>query len=102
MTSAELTPTQQRSSMDYRNPLDLSISHAHTFSVAQGMRKTGRGGARPGAGRKRVVQEPEQIAVDLEKPDLDALRTLGKRRGASVADLIRRAVSQYLRRAREK
>jgi hypothetical protein len=66
------------------------------------MRKTGRGGARPGAGRKRIVQEPERIAVDLEKPDLDALRKLGKRRGTSVADLIRRAVSQYLRRTRGK
>jgi len=49
-----------------------------------------------------VVKDPERIAVDLEKPDLDALRTLGKRRGVSVANLIRRAVSQYLRRAKEK
>jgi hypothetical protein len=49
-----------------------------------------------------VVQEPERIAVDLEKPDLDALRALGERRGTSVADLIRRAVSQYLHRAKEK
>lgn len=88
--------------MDYRNPLDLSISRVHTFSVTQRMRKTRRGGARPGAGRKRVVQEPKRIAVDLEKPDLDALRTLGKRRGTSVADLIRRAISQYLHRAKEK
>ena len=88
--------------MDYRNSLDLSICRTHTFNVAQRMRKKGRGGARAGAGRKRVVQEPERIAVDLEKPDLDALRTMGKRRGTSVADLIRRAVSQYLRRAREK
>jgi len=93
---------QQRSLMDYRNPLDLSISRVHTFSVAQRKRKTGRGGARIGAGRKRVVHDPERIAVDLEKPDLDALRTLGKRRGASVANLIRRAVSQYLHRAKEK
>jgi hypothetical protein len=54
------------------------------------------------AGRPRVVKHPERIAVDLEKPDLDALRALGKRRETSVADLIRRAVSQYLRRAREK
>jgi hypothetical protein len=102
MTSAKLTPTQQRSLMDYRNPLDISIYEEHTTCVAQRMRRTGRGGARPGAGRKRIVQEPERIAVDLEKPDLDALRTLGKRRGTSVADLIRRAVSQYLHRAREK
>jgi hypothetical protein len=49
-----------------------------------------------------VVQDPERIAVDLEKPDLGALRALGKRRGISVAALIRRAVSQYLHRAKEK
>ena len=61
---------------------------------------TGRGGFRPGAGRPRVVQEPERIAVDLEQPQLDALRDLASGRGTSVADLIRRAVSQYLKRAR--
>ena len=59
----------------------------------------GRGGARPGAGRKRVVQDPERIAVDLEKPELDRLRALADSRGTSVADLIRRAVAQYLRRS---
>ncbi len=59
----------------------------------------GPGGARPGAGRKRIVQDPERIAVDLEKPDLDALRALARDRETSVADLIRRAVTQLLRRA---
>ena len=59
----------------------------------------GPGGARPGAGRKRIVQDPERIAVDLEKPDLDALRSLALDRETSVADLIRRAVKQLLRRA---
>jgi hypothetical protein len=47
-----------------------------------------------------VVKEPERIAVDFERPDLDALREVAERRGTSVADLIRRAVAQYLRRAR--
>ena len=61
---------------------------------------SGRGGFRPGAGRKRIVQNPERIAVDLEKPDLDALRALAEARETSVADLIRRAVTQFLRRAR--
>ncbi len=74
--------------------LDLLSRAGHNGQVAQKSRSK--------VGRPRVVKDPERIAVDLEKPDLDALRTLGKRRGASVADLIRRAVSQYLRRAREK
>ena len=63
---------------------------------------SGRGGARPGAGRKRIVQSPERIAVDLEKPDLDALRDLAEARETSVADLIRRAVSQFLGRTGRK
>jgi hypothetical protein len=60
----------------------------------------GPGGARPGAGRKRVVADPERIAVDLEKPDLDALRALADERGTSVADLIRRAVGAFLKRSK--
>ena len=63
-------------------------------------RTTGWGGKRKGAGRGRVVQNPERIAVDLEKPDLDALRELAAKRGTSVANLVRRAVSQFLRRAK--
>jgi hypothetical protein len=74
--------------------LDLLSRTGHNGQVAQKSRSK--------AGRPRVVKDPERIAVDLEKPDLDALRTLGKRRGTSVANLIRRAVSQYLHRAREK
>jgi hypothetical protein len=74
--------------------LDLLSRASHNEQVAQKSQRK--------VGRPRVVKDPERIAVDLEKPDLDALRTLGKRRGTSVADLIRRAVSQYLRRTREK
>ena len=50
-------------------------------------------------GRPRLVQDPERIAVDLERPDLNALRALAESRETSVAELIRRAVAQYLRRA---
>ena len=67
--------------------------------IVEARKPSGRGGARPGAGRKRIVQNPERIAVDLETPDLDALRALAEARETSVADLIRRAVSQFLRRA---
>ncbi len=67
--------------------------------IVAARKPSGRGGARPGAGRKRIVQNPERIAVDLETPDLDALRALAEARETSVADLIRRAVSQFLKRA---
>jgi hypothetical protein len=68
--------------------------------VAAQREKKGYGGARKGAGRKRIVQDPERIAVDLERPDLDAMRALAEKRGTSVAHLIRRAVSAYLKRSK--
>ncbi len=61
---------------------------------------SGHGGRRDGAGRKRIVEDPERIAVDLERPDLDALRALGIERETSVANLIRLAVARFLKRAR--
>jgi hypothetical protein len=82
-----------------KKTLDVSRITSDSPTVTGRERKAGHGGARRGAGRKRIVQEPERIAVDVEKPDLDALRELAERRGTSVADLIRRAVAQYLRRA---
>ena len=82
-----------------RNEIDISNELGDNQPVVARKRKSGWGGARPGAGRKRIVKEPERIAVDFEKPDLDALRALAESRGKSVADLIRRAVGQYLRRA---
>ena len=85
--------------MEFRYRVDISRGMRHPPVVAARERKTGWGGARPGAGRPRVVQEPERVAVDLEKPDLIALQALAERRGTSLADLIRRAVTQYLRRA---
>jgi hypothetical protein len=48
------------------------------------------------------VKDPERIAVDLERPDLVALRALAEERETSVADLIRRAVTQFLRRSGRK
>ncbi len=68
-------------------------------NVAASKKGRGRGGARPGAGRKRIVKQPERIAVDLESPQLDALRELAGERETSVAKLIRLAVSQFLKRS---
>jgi hypothetical protein len=68
--------------------------------MAASAKKAKHGGVRPGSGRKRMVQDPERIAVDLERPDLDALRELAAARGTSVASLIRRAVTQLLKKAK--
>ncbi len=80
--------------------LTLDISSELTDNVWVTAKRKGPGGSRPGAGRKRIVANPERIAVDLEKPDLDALRVLAEDRGTSVAALIRRAVAAYLKRAK--
>ncbi len=79
--------------------MTYQIDASTMMTMAARAKGIGRGGARPGAGRKRIVLDPERIAVDLEKPDLDALRSLAVDRETSVADLIRRAVNQLLRRA---
>ncbi len=59
-------------------------------------KKLGHGGPRPGAGRKRVVQEPERIAVDMERPQVDRMRQLAAERGVSFAALVREAVDRFL------
>ena len=80
--------------------LTLDISRELTDNVCVAAKRKGPGGSRPGAGRKRIVVDPERIAVDLEKPDLDALRVLAEERDTSVAALIRRAVAAYLKRTK--
>ena len=57
-----------------------------------------RGGARPGAGRPRVLVDPKRLAIDVEREDLDALEVLARRQGASVAGLVRKAVRQFVNR----
>ncbi len=85
--------------MDSRYYLDLSRTLGHDPSVGEAGKTFGHGGARPGSGRKRIIEEPERVTADFERAEIDALRTMAEERETSVADLIRRAVSQYLRRA---
>lgn len=81
--------------MIFRKLLDISnVLRDHVLMP----RPSGRGGARPGAGRKRLVEEPERVAIDIERSDLDTLREVAEARGTSVAALIRKAISQYLTR----
>ncbi len=70
--------------------------------VAVSRKKSGRGGARPGAGRKRIVQDPVRLAIDHERADVEALEQIAERRGVSVASLIRKAVQSYVQRHRRK
>lgn len=83
--------------MAFRYAVDQSNGIEHPSDVAKTER---RGGARAGSGRKRVVQDPDRIGIDFERPDLEALRELALTRDTSVANLVRIAVAQYLRRSR--
>jgi predicted DNA-binding ribbon-helix-helix protein len=66
--------------------------------MAVSRKKWGRGGARPGAGRKRIVHDPVRLAIDHERADVEALEEIAERRGVSVASLIRKAVQAYVQR----
>ena len=64
-------------------------------------RRDGRGGVRPGAGRKPLFDVRGDLKVAFEQADLDALGELAGERGVSTAELVREAVSAYLVRARK-
>lgn len=53
------------------------------------------GGKRPGAGRPKKLKDPR--TVWLETPQLDQLRAEAKRKGVPVSDLIREAVTRYVK-----
>ncbi len=59
--------------------------------------KAGRGGFRPGAGRKKRLHDPVGFALDLERPDLEVLRKLAVERATSVAAIVRKAIQAHLR-----
>ncbi len=76
--------------------IDYSSNRNYNVPMAARRKKMGWGGARPGAGRKRLVQEPARIAIDFEQAQMDQLQELAERRDTSIASLIRAAVAQYL------
>ena len=74
------------------------IAGVNIQSVAQRRKPSGHGGWRPGAGRPRVIQDPVEIKIKMEKADMDALRRVSAERGTSVAVLIRSAIRAHLKR----
>ena len=56
----------------------------------------------PQVGRPRIVQQPRQLAIDFEQKDFDELERLADREERSIAFLVRKAVSEYLERARRR
>ena len=66
--------------------------------LAARKKASGLGGWRPGAGRKRIVQDPIRLSIDHERPDVEALEAIAEAQGVSVARLVRKAVQTFVKR----
>jgi predicted DNA-binding ribbon-helix-helix protein len=44
------------------------------------------------------VEDPVRLSVDYERRDIEALEEIARERGVSIASLVRKAVSAYLKR----
>ena len=60
--------------------------------------KGARGGWRPGAGRKPILEDPVRFTMDIESSDFVALEAIAKDRNVSTASLVRQLVRSYLKR----
>jgi len=58
-------------------------------------KKSRRGGYRPGAGRKPVLQGARAVTVTLEEPQYAAVERLAAEDGVSLASIVREAVKAY-------
>ena len=61
-------------------------------------RKTGWGGTRPGAGRPRLHGKSHRRSVDFDEAEDRILCEIAAERGVSVAQVVREAVTAYLKR----
>jgi hypothetical protein len=64
--------------------------------VAARKKAWGRGGWRPGSGRKPVLKDAVSVTLDLERESHDALEALAAVRSVPRAELIRDAIRRYL------
>ena len=72
------------------------------MGMAARRKKASWGGRRPGAGRNGFLKDPHRLTLDFEGEDYELLEELAKERDESVGQVVRTAVSVYLRRLRRK
>lgn len=72
------------------------------MDVAARRKKSSWGGRRPGAGRRGFLKDPHRLTLDFEGEDYELLEELARERDESVGQVVRTAVSVYLRRLRRK
>ena len=65
-------------------------------------RKQGRGGARPGAGRKPTLTDRVGLSVQFDGDIYDRLAEAADESAVSMGSVVREAVAQYLARKRKK
>ncbi len=61
-------------------------------------KKSSWGGARPGAGRPRLDRKLHRRSVDFDEAEDRLLREIATKRGISVVQVIREAVTAFLKR----
>ena len=79
---------------------DSVFSSVEYDSMASRRRKSRLGGARPGAGRKRVLKDAKVLTVSLDGADYDAIAREADRREISMGTVVREAVKAHLARRR--
>ena len=77
--------------------LDKSYEPQHAPDMAK-KKPSGRGGWRPGAGRKPTLHDPVSFTGERERADMDVLEAIAEQRGVSIASLVRAAVTAYVKR----
>jgi hypothetical protein len=63
-------------------------------------KQSGRGGARPGAGRPAIMQEPTPFTVTIDREDYDALAKIAEEQGVTLATVVRETLRRRARRGR--
>jgi hypothetical protein len=69
--------------------------------MAAKRKKSGRGGRREGAGRKRILDGARTLSVTLEEADYEAVERLAETRSVSFASVVREAVKAYTARRKK-
>ena len=55
---------------------------------------------RTGPGRPRLLEDPVQSWIQMEREDAEAAESLAEKQGISFAEFVRRALKAYIRRSR--
>ena len=70
-------------------------------AMAARRKKSRRGGRRPGAGRKPILEGAKTLSVTLEESEYEAVQRLADERGVSFASVVREAVKAYSARRKK-